>query len=88
MGYFGGAAVNQALEANRAMLAKRNKTSISLVSSTNENWVDPKQPTTEQLLKIRTRIRKEEKERRVKTIVLTLIMIVFFCLGIAYMTNY
>ena len=75
------------LKANRALKNKRRKEKFSLVSSTNENWVDPKQPTAEQLLEIRTRIRKEEKARRIKTVILTLIMIVIFCLGIVYITS-
>ncbi|WP_299217513.1 hypothetical protein [uncultured Dokdonia sp.] len=76
------------LKANRALKNKRRKQKFSLVSSTNENWVDPKQPTQEQLLQIRTRIRKEEKARRTKTVILTLIMIVIFCLGILYISSY
>jgi len=80
-------AANASLKANRALKNKRKREGFSLVSSTNENWVDPKQPTFEQLMEIRTRVRKEEKARRVKTIILTLIMIVLFCLGIAYLIN-
>ncbi len=80
-------AANASLKANRALKNKRKREGFSLVSSTNENWVDPKQPTFEQLMEIRTRIRKEEKARRVKTIILTLIMIVLFCLGILYISN-
>ena len=76
------------LKANRALKNKRRKQKFSLVSSTNENWVDPKQPTQEQLLQIRTRFRKEEKARRTKTVILTLIMIVIFCLGILYISSY
>ncbi|MFT5891838.1 MAG: hypothetical protein ACI9Y7_001945 [Dokdonia sp.] len=74
---FGGsvAAANHAMKTNRAMLGKRKKGKLSLVSSTNENWVDPKQPTFEQLMEIRTRIQKEEKARRTKTIIIIVVVV-------------
>jgi len=72
------------LKANRALKNKRRKEGFSLVSSTDEKWVDPKQPTFEQLMEIRTRIRQEEKTRRKKTIVLTIVTLIIVILGILY----
>ena len=81
---FGGsvAAANQAMKTNRAMLKKRKKGKLSFVSSTDEKWVDPKQPTFEQLMEIRARIRKEEKVRRKKTILITIILLTCIVGGI------
>ena len=78
---FGGsvAAANQAMKTNRAMLKKRK---LSFVSSTDEKWVDSKRPTPEQLTKIRTRIREEEKLRRRKTILITIIALTCIVGGI------
>lgn len=86
MAGFGGsvAAANQALKANRAMLGKRKKGKLSFVSSKNERWVDPKQPTFEQLMEIRTRVRKEEKVRRRKTIIITSIALIVVIATIIY----
>jgi hypothetical protein len=72
------------LKANRALKNKRRKEKFSLVSSTNENWVDPKQPTFEQLIEIRTRIRKEEKTRRTKTLIITVVVLIAILTGIVY----
>jgi len=72
--------VNKQLEANRALLAKRKKGLLSFASSVNEKWVDPKQPTSEELMKIRTRIRKEQRIRRIKFIIVTLIAILILYL--------
>jgi len=72
------------LKANRALKNKRRKEGFSLVSSTDEKWVDPKQPTFEQLMEIRTRIRKEEKARRRKTIIITLLILIIVIVGIIY----
>jgi len=77
-------AANASLKANRALKNKRKKERFSLVSSINENWVDPKQPTFEQLMEIRTRIRQEEKTRRKKTIVFTIVTLIIVILGILY----
>ncbi len=86
MAGFGGsvAAANHAMKTNRAMLGKRKKGKLSLVSSTDEKWVDPKQPTFEQLMEIRTRIRKEEKARRRKTMMITLLVLIIVIIGIIY----
>ncbi len=86
MAGFGGsvAAANHAMKTNRAMLGKRKKGKLSFVSSTNEKWVDPKQPTFEQLMEIRTRIRKQEKARRKKTIMITLLVLIIVIAGIIY----
>ena len=75
------------LKANRALKNKRNKGKFSLVSSTDEKWVDPKQPTFEQLMEIRTRIRKEEKARRRKTILITIIALICIVGGILYIMS-
>ena len=85
---FGGStsAANQSLKTNRAMLGKRKKGKLSFVSTTDEKWVDSKQPTFEQLMEIRTRIRKEEKARRKKTIIFTLVVIILV-LSIGYILS-
>jgi hypothetical protein len=72
------------LKANRALKNKRNKKGFSLVSSVDEQWVDPKQPTFEQLMEIRTRIRKEEKARRKKIIMITVLTLIIVITGIIY----
>lgn len=77
-------AANASLKANRALKNKRKKEGFSLVSSTNERWVDPKQPTFEQLMEIRTRIRKEEKARRRKTIIITVVVLFMVLATILY----
>lgn len=66
-------AANQSLKTNRSMLSNRERVKVSLVSGTDEKWVDPKQPTFEELMAIRLRIRKEQKIRHRKTLVLALI---------------
>ena len=87
MGGFGSVMAGiQAMRNNRAMLGKRKKGEVSLASSKNEKWVDPKQATPEQLLEIRTRIQKEEKANRKKTILITLVVIILV-LGIGYIIN-
>ncbi|MEP0262749.1 hypothetical protein [Dokdonia sp.] len=90
MAGFGGsvAAANHAMKANRAMLKKRKKRKLSFASSTDEKWVDPKQPTFEQLMEIRTRIRKEEKARRKKVIVTTVLALIIVIVGIIYIVGY
>ena len=72
--------VNKQLEANRALLAKRKKGMLSFVSSVNEKWVDSKRPTSEELIKIGTRIRKEEKARHIKFIIVTIIALLIIYL--------
>lgn len=86
MAGFGGsvAAANHAMKTNRAMLGKRKKGKLSFVSSKNEHWVDPKQPTFEQLMEIRTRIRKEEKAKRTRIIIITVLALMIVITGIIY----
>ena len=69
----GGVAIgaNQSLKGNRALLPRKEKGKFSLVSSINEKWVDPKQPTQEQLLEIRSKIRKQQRIRRIKVNIVT-----------------
>lgn len=89
MAGFGGsvAAANHAMKTNRAMLGKRKKGTLSFISSKNEHWVDPNQPTSQQLLEIRTRIRKEEKVRHKKIMTLTVIALIAVILGILYLSG-
>ncbi|WP_299763641.1 hypothetical protein [uncultured Dokdonia sp.] len=75
MGYFGGAAVNQALKANRDLLKKRSKRKRTQTTVSNKVWVDHKHATPEQLAEIRTKIRKQHKIRIIKTIIVTLMII-------------
>ncbi|WP_299680739.1 hypothetical protein [uncultured Dokdonia sp.] len=86
---FGGsvAAANQAMKANRAMLGKHRKGKLSLVSSQNEKWEDPKQPTFEQLMEIRTRIRKEEKVRLKKILIISITTLICIIAGAIYFMN-
>jgi hypothetical protein len=71
----GGVAIgaNQSLKGNRALLPRKEKGKFSLVSSINENWVDPKQSTPEQLLEIRNKIRKQQRIRRIKVSIATVL---------------
>lgn len=64
---------NQLLKANRAMLPRREKGKFSLVSSINEKWVDPKQPTSKQLIDIRNKIRKQQRIRLIKISLVTML---------------
>ncbi|MFT5864180.1 MAG: hypothetical protein ACI828_002854, partial [Flavobacteriales bacterium] len=43
-------AANQSLKTNRSMLSNRERVKVSLVSGTDEKWVDPKQPTAAQIV--------------------------------------
>jgi hypothetical protein len=75
------------MKTNRAMLGKRKKGKLSFVSSKNEHWVDPKQPTFEQLMEIRTRIRKQEKTRRTKTMLMIAVVLIAILIGVFYIIN-
>lgn len=69
-------AANQSLKTNRSMLSNRERVKVSLVSGTDEKWVDPKQPTAAQIVAIRIRKRKEQKVEQRKTLVLTIISLI------------
>lgn len=72
---FGGCAIgaNQSLKGNRALLPRREKRKFSLVSSIDEKWIDPKQPTPKQLLEIRNEIHKQQKIRLIKVSLITML---------------
>ncbi|MFT5751560.1 MAG: tRNA U34 2-thiouridine synthase MnmA/TrmU [Dokdonia sp.] len=69
-------AANQSLKTNRSMMSSRERVRVSLVSNTDEKWVDPKQPTAAQIVAIRIRKRKEQKVEQRKTLVLTIISLI------------
>ncbi|WP_299763639.1 hypothetical protein [uncultured Dokdonia sp.] len=89
MAGFGGsvAAANHAIKVNRAMLGKHRKGKLSLVSSKNEKWEDPIKATPEQLAEIRTRIRKEEKVRHMKILIITVVSFIVILSGFLYILN-
>ena len=68
-------AANQSLKTNRSMLSNRERVKVSLVSGTDEKWVDPVQATAEQIFAIRMQKRKEKRRQRRKTWVLALVSI-------------
>ncbi len=86
----GGSAIgaNQSLKANRAMLPKRKKGKFSLVSSIDEKWIDPKQPTSKQLIDIRNKVRKQHRIRLIKVSLVTVLSIIGIIILIyLYSTN-
>ncbi len=74
----GGVAIgaNQALKGNRALLPRKEKGKFSLVSSIDEKWVDPKQPTSKQLIDIRNKVRKQHRIRLIKVSLVTVLSII------------
>lgn len=83
MGWGGSAlGANQVLRNNRAMLKKRqNKRILSLVSEIDEHWVDPKEANFDQLMEIRTRIRREQIIRMRKVYLLAAIGFILLIIG-------
>jgi tRNA U34 2-thiouridine synthase MnmA/TrmU len=77
-------AANQSLKTNRSMLSNRERVKVSLVSGKDEKWVDPKQPTFEELMAIRIRIRKQQKNRFLKRIWITIIALILSLLSLYY----
>lgn len=76
---FGGAALaaNQVLKNNRNLLRQKRKIGkLSFVSNINEKWVDPKKASFEDLMKIRRKIREDNKTRTRKLVVLTIALLV------------
>jgi len=86
---FGGTAIgaNQSLKANRAMLPKREKGKFSLVSSTDEKWVDPKQSTPKQLIEIRNKIRKQQRIKLIKVSLVTVLSSIGIIISIYLYTD-
>lgn len=84
MGWGGSAlAANQVIKNNRAMLKKRrDKRKLSLVSEIDEQWVDPKKVTFDQLMEIRTRIRREQVIRMRKVLLLATLGFILLVLGL------
>ncbi len=89
MGGFGGSALAaiHIMKANRAMLGKRKKGTLSFVSSKNEKWVDHKTASFEQLMEIRKRIRREQKIRQRKILLITLFVISIVLTAIGYVLS-
>ncbi len=75
---YGSGTAHKAMKANRTLLPKRKKNKFSYASSksNDEIWIDPKQATLEQLIEIRTKIRKQRKQRTYKILVVLLLTIV------------
>lgn len=69
-------AANQSLKTNRSMLSNRERVKVSLVSGTDEKWVDPKQPTAAQIVAIRIKKRKERKRQVRKNWMIALVSVV------------
>ncbi|WP_299680742.1 hypothetical protein [uncultured Dokdonia sp.] len=86
MGYFGGAAVNQALKANRDLLKKRTKRKRTQTTVSNKGWIDHKHATAEQLVEIRNKIYKQQKISIIKTII-TMMMIILGTITIIYLST-
>tara|TARA_R110001632_G_scaffold84064_2_gene185713 strand:- start:411 stop:683 length:273 start_codon:yes stop_codon:yes gene_type:complete len=80
-------AANQSLKTNRSMLSNRERVKVSLVSGTDEKWVDPKQPTFEELMAIRIRIRKQQKNRFLKRIWITIVALIIGLFILGYWTR-
>lgn len=73
---FGGAALaaNQTIRNNRNLLKnKRNIGKLTFVSSVNEQWIDPKKASFDQILEISRRLRYERKTRARKIALLTVL---------------
>ncbi len=76
---FGGAALaaNQIMRNNRNLLKqKRGIGKLSFVSTVNEKWVDPKKASFEDLMKIRRKMRKANKVRTRKLVIVTIALLV------------
>ena len=86
MGYFGGAAVNQALKANRDLLKMRIKRKRAQGTVSDKEWIDYKHATPKQLVEIRTKVRKQQKIRLIKISIVTQ-LILLGCVIIAYVSS-
>lgn len=84
MGYFGGAAVNQALKANRDLLKNRVKRKRAQGTVSDKEWIDYKHATPKQLVEIRTKVQKQQKLRLVK-IIITALLILIGCIAIIHL---
>jgi hypothetical protein len=84
MGYFGGAAVNQALKANRDLLKNRVKRKRAQGTVSDKEWIDHKHATPKQLVEIRTKVQKQQKLRLVK-IIITALLILIGCIAIIHL---
>ncbi|WGK64164.1 hypothetical protein [Croceiramulus getboli] len=64
-------AANQSLKNNRGMMRRKNRSPISLVTTSQEQFTDHKQATPEQLAKIRERLQADRRERNRSILLLT-----------------
>jgi len=69
-------AANNSLKANRALKNKRKKGSFSYVSTSGEKWIDHKKASPELLAEIKDRILREQKIRRRRVLISTILLII------------
>lgn len=71
----GSGAINQALKANRALVAKRKKQKFSYATATDETNRFTKEATPEQLQEIRERMHKEKKQQQRIVLLVSIVVI-------------